>query len=371
MKQPGLFFNIPLLFYFRRRAILGNADVSGGAPWQRSFSDDFWGTPLTDSGSHGSWRPLCVLSFRLNYLLGGGFAPWGFHLVNNLLHCVATGLVVQVARTLLASVWAVLATGALFAAHPIHTEAVAGLVGRADVAACVCYLLTYLSYLRHMRWRESGDTRQWLALASSLLLAVAGLLFKETAITALLVCILFDVLRGLSGQVDKVSRRTSSIQLVFQSLLSATPSIGLHCPGSSGVRHLRSPGHRPGTPDGFLHRGQPHRPHPLSLDQVPDLPLPASLQLATAAATAGAELRLGHGRLSPGDDLVGSEERPVRLLLLRAGGRGVAQLPPADGPAQGGGRRRRRDSRISFLLSAVSHPEGGQSQVPLQAQAAG
>ncbi|XP_017107201.2 protein O-mannosyl-transferase Tmtc2 [Drosophila bipectinata] len=199
--------------YDDRRAILGNADVSGGAPWQRSFADDFWGTPLTDSGSHGSWRPLCVLSFRLNYLIGGGFAPWGFHLVNNLLHCVATGLVVQVARTLLASVWAVLATGALFAAHPIHTEAVAGLVGRADVAACVCYLLTYLSYLRHIRWRESGDPRQWLALACTLLLAVAGLLCKETAITALLVCVLFDVMRGLSGQVDKQRLRSVCIVL--------------------------------------------------------------------------------------------------------------------------------------------------------------
>lgn len=197
--------------YDDRRAILGNADVSGGVAWQRTFGNDFWGTPLTDSGSHGSWRPLCVLSFRLNYMMAGGFAPWGFHLVNNLLHCIATALVVRVARTLLASFWAVLAAGTLFAAHPIHTEAVAGVVGRADVAACVCYLLTYLSYLRHMRWRESSDPRQWLALALTMLFAVAGLLCKETAITALLVCAAFDVMRGLSGQVDKQRLRSLCI----------------------------------------------------------------------------------------------------------------------------------------------------------------
>ncbi|KRG03558.1 protein O-mannosyl-transferase TMTC2 isoform X1 [Drosophila mojavensis] len=194
--------------YDDRRAVLTNADVSGGSSWQRSFGNDFWGTPLTDSGSHGSWRPLTVLSFRLNYILAGGFAPWGFHLGNNLLHCVATALVVRVARTLLASFWAVLATGALFAAHPIHTEAVASVVGRADVAACVCYLLTYLSYLRHMRWRESADPRQWLALATTLLFSIAALLCKETAITALLVCAAFDVMRGLSGQVDKQRLRS-------------------------------------------------------------------------------------------------------------------------------------------------------------------
>ncbi|KAH8393881.1 hypothetical protein KR215_004930 [Drosophila sulfurigaster] len=202
--------------YDDRRAILGNADVSGAASWQRSFANDFWGTPLTDSGSHGSWRPLCVLSFRLNYLLAGGYAPWGFHLVNNLLHCIATALVVRVARTLLASFWAVLAAGALFAAHPIHTEAVAGVVGRADVAACVCYLLTYLSYLRHMRWRDSGDPRQWLALLATLLFSVAALLCKETAITALLVCAAFDVMRGLGGHVDK--QRLRSLCIVMGAL---------------------------------------------------------------------------------------------------------------------------------------------------------
>ncbi|KAH8409415.1 hypothetical protein KR222_002722, partial [Zaprionus bogoriensis] len=196
-----------------RRAILGNADVSGAATWQRSFANDFWGTPLTDSGSHGSWRPLCVLSFRLNHLMAGGYVPWGFHLVNNLLHCVATALVVRVARTLLASFWAVLAAGILFAVHPIHTEAVASVVGRADVAACVCYLLTYLSYLRHMRWRESADPRHWFALSATLLFAVAALLCKETAVTALLVCAAFDVIRGLSGHVDKQRLRSLCIVL--------------------------------------------------------------------------------------------------------------------------------------------------------------
>lgn len=203
---------------------MANTDVSGGAAWQRSFSNDFWGTPLTDSGSHGSWRPLCVLSFRLNHLMAGGYVPWGFHLVNNLLHCVATALVVRVARTLLASFWAVLAAGTLFAVHPIHTEAVASVVGRADVAACVCYLLTYLSYLRHMRWRESADPRQWLALSATLLFAVASLLCKETAVTALLVCAAFDVMRGLSGQVDKVSLECDKPIDVSLSSLPSFPS---------------------------------------------------------------------------------------------------------------------------------------------------
>lgn len=192
-----------MVFIFSsRRAILANTDVSGTTPWQSAFLHDYWGTPLTDSGSHGSYRPLCVLTFRLNFLLSG-FNPWGFHLVNNLLHCLATGLVVKLARHFLSSVWGVVATGALFAAHPIHTEAVAGIVGRADLAACVCYLVAFLTYMRHIAWRERGDPMQWLALALTIVTSIAALLFKETAISSLVVCGLFDVIRGLGGLRDK------------------------------------------------------------------------------------------------------------------------------------------------------------------------
>lgn len=145
---------------------------------------------------------MSVLTFRLNFLFSG-YSPWGFHLINNLLHCLATGLVVKVARHFLSSVWGVVATGALFAAHPIHTESVAGIVGRADLAACVCYLLAFLTYMRHIAWRERGDPLQWLALSVTLASSVAALLFKETAATALLICGMFDVIRGLSGLKDK------------------------------------------------------------------------------------------------------------------------------------------------------------------------
>ncbi|XP_049318038.1 protein O-mannosyl-transferase TMTC2 [Bactrocera dorsalis] len=199
--------------YDDRRAILANTDVSGHTPWQSIFQHDYWGTPLTDAGSHGSYRPLCVLSFRFNFLLGG-YTPWGFHLINNLMHCLATGLVVKLARYFLNSVWGVLATGAIFAAHPIHTEAVAGIVGRADLAACIFYLLTYLMYMRHIVWRERGEVRQWWALILTLILSLVALLFKETAITALLVCAIFDGLRGLCGFRDKHRMRTLCILAV-------------------------------------------------------------------------------------------------------------------------------------------------------------
>lgn len=118
--------------------------------------NDFWGTPLTHSGSHKSYRPLCVLSFRLNYWLHE-LQPAGYHLLNVLLHCLATALFTLLARSLLPpkAELATAVAGCLFAAHPIHTEAVAGIVGRADVGAAVFFLLALLSYRRYATVRSS------------------------------------------------------------------------------------------------------------------------------------------------------------------------------------------------------------------------
>ncbi|KAL1509689.1 hypothetical protein ABEB36_004391 [Hypothenemus hampei] len=46
-------------------------------------------------------------------------------------------------------------TGALFAAHPVHTEAVASVVGRADLLACNLFFLSLLAYSSHVRIRDS------------------------------------------------------------------------------------------------------------------------------------------------------------------------------------------------------------------------
>lgn len=76
-----------------------------------------------------------------------------------LLHCLATALLVRVARHVLPKTRSSVgpaATGLIFAAHPIHTEAVAGVVGRADLAACNFYLLAFLTYIAHVRYRDSA-----------------------------------------------------------------------------------------------------------------------------------------------------------------------------------------------------------------------
>ncbi|CAL8374789.1 unnamed protein product [Arctogadus glacialis] len=177
--------------YDDSRAIKTNQDLLPETPWANIFYDDFWGTLLTHSGSHKSYRPLCTLSFRLNHALGG-LDPRGYHLVNVAFHGAVTGLFTLLARLLLGrGPWSLLA-GLLFASHPVHTEAVAGVVGRADMGAALFFLLSLLCYVRHcgLRGRE-GPRGFWLL--GSLGLAACSMLWKEQGVTVLAVSALYEL----------------------------------------------------------------------------------------------------------------------------------------------------------------------------------
>nr|XP_040019074.1 protein O-mannosyl-transferase TMTC2 isoform X2 [Gasterosteus aculeatus aculeatus] len=179
--------------YDDSRAVKTNQDLLPETPWTNIFYDDFWGTLLTHSGSHKSYRPLCTLSFRLNHA-AGGLEPWGYHLVNVALHGAVTGLFTSLARLLLGGgPWSLLA-GLLFASHPIHTEAVAGVVGRADEGAALFFLLSLLCYARHCRLRGRAGRRRLAAwFLGSLGCAACGMLWKELGVTVLAVSALYDV----------------------------------------------------------------------------------------------------------------------------------------------------------------------------------
>ena len=138
-------------------AITGNADVTGadGVGWWEALpriflQHDFWGQDIAKPDSHKSYRPLTTLSFRLCHAWGGG-APESYHAVNVLLHALASYLVVTLSRRTGADRPSSLLAGCWFAAHPVHVEAVTGLVGRADVLSSVLLLLGALTCQRPRR----------------------------------------------------------------------------------------------------------------------------------------------------------------------------------------------------------------------------
>ena len=112
------------LCYDDEPAIIKNTDLRPSTPWSNLLWNDFWGTSMENRNSHKSYRPLCVATFRLNYLVHE-LQPMGYHLVNVLLHGAVCYLYVQLCGVVFSgAVWPALMAGLLFAVHPIHTEAV-------------------------------------------------------------------------------------------------------------------------------------------------------------------------------------------------------------------------------------------------------
>ncbi|XP_068047016.1 protein O-mannosyl-transferase TMTC1 isoform X1 [Anomalospiza imberbis] len=177
-------------------AIVNNPDVRAAAPVSAAFANDFWGKRMAENTSHKSYRPLCVLTFKLNILLAG-MNPFYFHAVNVILHCLVTLVLMYTCdKAVFKDCRLAFVTALFFAVHPIHTEAVTGIVGRADVLACLLFLLAFLSYNRSVDQLYVGEhfppTASPFFLLLSLFLGTCAMLVKETGVTVFGVCLIYD-----------------------------------------------------------------------------------------------------------------------------------------------------------------------------------
>ncbi|XP_015260348.1 PREDICTED: transmembrane and TPR repeat-containing protein 1 [Cyprinodon variegatus] len=125
--------------------------------------------------------------------------PLYFHIINVCLHCAATCLLMHTCeRYVFEKPRLAFITALLFAVHPVHTEAVSGIVGRADVLACLLFLLTFHLYIRSVDQCVSEDSFPSTVSPGSLLLSLflgtCAMLVKETGITVFGVCLLYDAL---------------------------------------------------------------------------------------------------------------------------------------------------------------------------------
>ena len=120
------------IVYDDEPAIKKNQDLRPHTPWTNILHHDFWGAEMTSASSHKSYRPLCVSTYRLNYLLHE-LEPMGYHVVNVFLHGCVCFLYVFLCGLVCGVMWPTLLAGIMFSLHPIHTEAVSEATYRADV----------------------------------------------------------------------------------------------------------------------------------------------------------------------------------------------------------------------------------------------
>src|SRR5580658_5045252 len=139
----------------------------------------------------GLYRPITTLSYLFNYaILGNADRPAGYHWINLLLHIGNVLLVFALARRLLTDFWPSFLAASVWAVHPVLTESVTNIVGRADLLAGMTVMGGLLMYLRSTEaagWRRAG----WLA---GLTVATAvGVFCKESAVTVAGVAALYEL----------------------------------------------------------------------------------------------------------------------------------------------------------------------------------
>ena len=150
------------------------------------------------------FRPVTFSTFALDWKIGHGFAPW-FHVVNLVLHAIVTLLLYMLLQRLFqGSPWAnpvALAAALVFAVHPIHSEAVASISGRAELLAAG-FLIA--AWLLHLKDRE----------VPALICFALALLSKESAIAFLPLVILGDYVNSNWKSIFRYLR-VASVTLLY------------------------------------------------------------------------------------------------------------------------------------------------------------
>ena len=179
--------------YDDRWIILENGRVHGVRALWHYFEESYW--PMKSGAA--LYRPLIILVYAVQWTLGDG-SPLVFHIVNVLLAATCAVAVFWVAGFLV-PIGAAFLAGALFAVHPVHVEAIANVVGQAELWAALIVLLCFGLYARD---RREGELRRETGLAIWFLFSV-GLFFKEHVIVLPALLVAAEVLLFEDGTVWK------------------------------------------------------------------------------------------------------------------------------------------------------------------------
>lgn len=163
------------------RMLYRNATVRGSGSLDSFFRSDYWGH--TGKQSIGSYRPLAVATLWAEFQLWGD-RVLGYIMMQFVWLFAACWFFFLFLKEWKLPRWVVMGAVALFAIHPIHTEAVVSLAGRADLMmACFFVWALWLHIRKRFKWT-------WLVVA-------LGLLSKEIFLIFPVVTLTMDVCRNL------------------------------------------------------------------------------------------------------------------------------------------------------------------------------
>src|SRR5690242_4940468 len=172
-------FTVPF-FLDNEEIILRDARIHTVSSTQvhRILTEQYWETATT-----GLYRPLTTLSYLFNYaILGSGANPEGYHWINLLLHLANVAMVYLLCLAIFKQAAIALPATALWALHPVQTEVVTNIVGRADLLVAFGVLAALLC---HRQAAASSGARKVAWLAAILVAAAIAAFSKESGVVVL------------------------------------------------------------------------------------------------------------------------------------------------------------------------------------------
>lgn len=151
------------------------------------LTQEYW----PDGISTGLYRPLTTFSYLFNYaVLGKGPRPAGYHWVNFAIHGVNVSLVYLLGLLVFEEAWPALVLAAVWGLHPLLTEAVTNVVGRADLLSGFGVLAGLVC---HIQGASAAGRRKLAWLAGLFAAQTVGLFSKENATVLPAVMLLYDL----------------------------------------------------------------------------------------------------------------------------------------------------------------------------------
>lgn len=170
-----------------RRIIVQNIATTCSAPLSDLWYRDFWGWELDSEGSHQSWRPVTSFTYKIEHCFLGTNGLALRHLFNLMLHLSISISFYRFSFEILKTENARLFTSMLFSIHPIQTEAVVALYGRAELLS-VIFMVTGLKC-----WSKNR-------LDFAIIAGILALLSKETSIVIFGIYAIYSLLLMHTGQ---------------------------------------------------------------------------------------------------------------------------------------------------------------------------
>jgi hypothetical protein len=172
--------------------------------WRLIWTKDYF-----SGGVDHLYRPLVTQSYAIQFWLHG-YRAWAFHLVNLLLNAGVCAAVAELGRRLAG--WRVgLIAGLLFAVHPVHSEAVAEIVGRADLFCALGVLVAMILF-----WHRPITSGRALAIYA---ISVVAILSKEQGMLIPVLLLALEWLRRRRGGVAPAGPERQAMLLLTALLI--------------------------------------------------------------------------------------------------------------------------------------------------------